>query len=76
MADDETFKCFMDGLDWQHHIGADISGVRLYPSVEDLKAGSRCVVDGGCGVVEIEVKFVRWVEPQDLKFHDAPLPPR
>ena len=47
MADemDKRHRCFMDGIDWQHHL------------------------EGGCGVVEVEVRLIRWVEPQDLKFN-------
>lgn len=60
-------RCFMDGIDWQHHIEADSKGTELFPDIESLKEASPCVVTGGCGIVEVEVRLIRWVEPQDLK---------
>ena len=64
----KTVKCYMDGIDWQHHLEADISGTRLFPSEKSLLKEMTCIEDGGCGIVEVEVKFVRWVRPQDLKY--------
>ena len=64
-------RCFMDGIDWQHHLEADCSGTKLYPDIESLKEGSPCVTTGGCGIVEVEVRLIRWVEPQDLKYPKA-----
>lgn len=64
MKDEEPRRCFMDGIDWQHHLDADISGTRLFPDIDSLKKGQTCVVEGQCGVVEVEVRLIRWVEPQ------------
>ena len=60
-------RCFMDGIDWQHHLEADPGGAPLFPDVESLKAKRTCIDTGGCGVVEVEVRLIRWVEKQDLK---------
>lgn len=60
-------RCFMDGIDWQYHLDGDSGGTKLYPSEKALRADKMCVNIGGCGVVEVEVRFVRWVEPQDIK---------
>lgn len=58
--------CYMDGTDWDYHLANDGGGTRLFPSVDDLKDEMPCVVGntvgGGCGIVEVEVRFVRWVE--------------
>lgn len=61
-------RCFMDGIDWQHHLEADSKGTPLYPSEVTLRRNKTCIATGGCGVVEVEVRLIRWVEPQDLKW--------
>ena len=69
---DETairHRCFMDGIDWQHHLSGDADGTLLFPSENSLRTVKTCL-EGGCGVVEVEVRLIRWVEPQNLKFHD------
>jgi len=70
LATERTVRCFMDGIDWQHHLGADTSGTELFPDEKTLREAKPCLSDG-CGVVEVEVRLVRWVEPQNLKFHLA-----
>jgi len=62
--EDRTEKVYMCGVDWQHEIGAAMGGNTVHPSVEDLKKHRKCWKS--CGIVEIEVKFVKWVEPQDF----------
>lgn len=60
-------RCFMDGIDWQHHLGSDPAGTELFPTAEDARNGRWCLAeDGGCGIVEVEVRLVRWVEEQDF----------
>ena len=61
-------RCFMDGIDWQHHLDDDSLGTRLYPTEADVRIGEKCVDAGGCGIVEVEVRLIRWVEPQHLKY--------
>jgi len=65
-------KCFMDGIDWEHHLDGDSNGTLLFPSVEAAKDVRTCIVKGGCGVVEVEVRLVRWVEPQALTYIEVP----
>lgn len=60
-------RCFMDGIDWQHHLEADAMGTALFPSVKSLKRKVTHLEKGECGIVEVEVRLVRWVEPQNLK---------
>lgn len=60
---------FMDGIDWQHHIGVgnDSEGATVYPSKKQTMALKGCLAGGGrCGVVEVEVRLIRWVVPQRL----------
>lgn len=64
---DIRHRCFMDGIDWQHHLSGDASGTELFPSEGSLREKKTCL-SGGCGVVEVEVRLIRWVEAQDLKF--------
>ena len=71
--DGTIVRCFMDGIDWEHHLGSDMTGPRLYPSEEAVRLHEPCVTTGGCGIVEVEVRFVRWAEEQNLnlRFEDA-----
>ncbi len=62
--DGEVIRCFMDGIDWQHHLGSDVKGTSLYPTKSALLNGKPCVRSGECGFVEVEVRLVRWVESQ------------
>lgn len=64
--DKGAVTCYMDGIDYQHHLGVDTYGIKLYPSVEAAKSHEPCIVTGGCGVVEVEVSFVAWAEKQAL----------
>lgn len=61
-------RCFMDGIDWQHHLEADAHGTKLYPTEASARRENKCIETGGCGVVEVEVRLIRWVEPQKLKW--------
>lgn len=72
MADEMNVRhrCFMDGIDWQHHLEADAMGTTLFPSESSLREFKTCL-KGGCGVVEVEVRLIRWVEPQNLKDFDS-----
>ena len=72
MDDNTPRRCFMDGIDWQHHLDGDADGTLLVPSEGALRKAKTCLAAaaGGCGVVEVEVRIVRWVEPQDLKYYD------
>lgn len=58
-------RCFMDGIDWQHHLDSDSGGTYLFPSVENCREEKGCLKKGGgCGIVEVEVRLIRWVEEQ------------
>lgn len=59
-------RCFMDGIEWQHHLEGDAKGTPLFPSIGALKKAFTCIDPGGCGVVEVEVRLIGWVEEQDL----------
>jgi hypothetical protein len=58
---------YVCGVDWLYEIGeaADIEGkMPFYSSLEELKADRSCW--DSCGIVEIQVDFSRWIEPQKL----------
>ena len=55
---------FMDMVEFQHELGEVLGGNKIYPSVEDLK--EYILHWDSCGIVEVEVRMVREVEPQDL----------
>lgn len=53
----------MDGIDWQYHLECDEQGSILYPSEKSLKTYVGHDLTE-CGVVEVEVRLIRWVEKQ------------
>lgn len=61
-------RCFMDGVDWDCHLGHDVYGAKLYPTEESCREANQCIEKGGCGLVEVEVRLIRWVEEQNLGF--------
>lgn len=61
----KRIRCFMDGIDWQHHLAADAGGSLLFPSEDSLRESAGHSLDE-CGIVEVEVRLVRWTVPQDL----------
>ncbi len=58
---EKVARAFMDSITWQHHLEADSDGAKLYA----LSFGSGYSLDE-CGIVEVGVRLVRWVKPQDL----------
>lgn len=56
-----TKRAYLCGVDWQHELGE--CDVKVYPKSDhpDL------VGHVGCGVVEVDITLVRWVEEQDLE---------
>lgn len=60
-------KLYTCGVDWQHEIGEapDLEGkMPFYSTVKELKKKRTCWEE--CGIVEVEVKLTKWVEPQKL----------
>ena len=67
MADEKIKRGFMDGIDWQHHLEHDPKGSLVFPSTESTIRGKNCLAKGGgCGVAEVEIRFVRWAVEQDI----------
>lgn len=61
------------GVDWQHEIceADDLEGkMPLFSSVEELKDKKKCWKT--CGIVELRVELIKWVEPQNLLDEDLP----
>jgi ribosomal protein L34E len=55
---------YMCGVDYQHEVGEVMDSTPVYSSVEDLKRQRTCWKR--CGICEIEIRAVKWVEPQDF----------
>lgn len=73
----ETVRVFLDGIDWQEHVGHDRKGTPVFPSEAATRAEKRCIAGGGkCGIVEVEMRLIRWVEEQDLDAELATTEPR
>jgi hypothetical protein len=60
-------KLYTCGIDWQHEIGkAPVleGNMPLYSSIKKLKKYRTCWKE--CGIVELDIKLIKWVEEQDL----------
>ena len=55
-------KAYVCGVAWQHEIGE--TDVTMYESARRCRKERGCTEE--CGIVEIEVRFKRWVKKQDL----------
>ena len=62
---------FMDMVDFQHELGEALGGNKIYPNVEDFKQHNPCW--NSCGIIEVEVRMVREVEPQELMRGGRPI---
>jgi hypothetical protein len=60
----ERFTAYMDGIDFQSERGQPCGGNSVYATPEAVLEHRKC--SGECGVVEVEVKLVRWVREQNL----------
>jgi hypothetical protein len=61
-------RCFLDGINWQHHLEGDPHGTLLYSDKKDLIEGAGHDLTS-CGIVEVEIRLIKWVTPQNLSFH-------
>ena len=52
-------KLYMCKTDFEHELGYDMQGSRVFPSIEDLKNHLMCWES--CGIVEVEVNYVKTV---------------
>jgi len=62
-----TRTLYACGVDFQHEIceAPDLEGkMPLYSSIKRLKEARSCWDE--CGIMKLELKFSRWVHPQDL----------
>ncbi len=69
----KSITLYSCGVDFQHEIGEafDLEGSQpLYSTVEELKEKRTCWKS--CGIVELKLTEVKWIEKQDLwkKFKD------
>ena len=60
----ETRKGFMCAVDFDWELGEVNDSSPVYSSVEDLKRQRTCWEK--CGIVEVEVKRVKWIEPENF----------
>ena len=60
----ETRTGYMCGVDFQHHLENDARPVKVYADEWTLRRMRPCVAE--CGIVEVEIKVVRWVQPQKI----------
>lgn len=63
---EKKIKVFTCGVDYQYELGETIC--ITYASIESLKKNCTCWKE--CGIVELEVTLVKWVEPQNFKKHE------
>ena len=62
---EEMTIAYMCGVDWDYELGESSDGTKVYPDIECLKADRGC--NEKCGVVEVEVKLKRIVEPGGIQ---------
>lgn len=55
-------KGFMCGVDWQHEL--ENSECEIFPTLEKCIDKKKCTHQ--CGIVEVEIKIVKWVSEQKL----------
>lgn len=60
--DERVLIVYMCGVDWRHEAYA--IPAMIYPSEKSLRRSRECVSQ--CGIVEIEMRFKRWVQPEDF----------
>jgi hypothetical protein len=60
----ESKKIYMCGVDWQHEFQHIPDEVFVTDDIDHLKKAKPCWIR--CGIVEVEVKLVRWIYPQNL----------
>lgn len=48
---------YMDKVDFEHELEEVCSGVKIYPTVEDLKRNKKCVEQ--CGIVKVKIEIVK-----------------
>lgn len=55
---------YICGIDFQHEFDHP-TNIGLYSTAEELKLNRTCWKQ--CGIVKVEIKVVKWVEPQDFE---------
>jgi hypothetical protein len=55
-----VMRVFMTKVDWDHKLGAGMEGAKVFPSINALKEQTKHLE---CGIVEVEMRLVRLVEP-------------
>lgn len=65
MPEVKEMTLYLDGVDWQHELGAASDGTKLFPTADCAKDA---VCWKECGIVKVKCRFelVEWVEPQKL----------
>lgn len=58
-----TVRGYMCLVDWEYEIGHAADGNKVYPSLKALQEHHNCWAE--CGVVEVEVRSIRTVVPED-----------
>lgn len=56
---------YIDGVDFQHELGAAMGGNTVYPDLEDALENNPCAQS--CGIVKCKVTLIEWAMPQDWK---------
>lgn len=65
MKKEQSRKGYMCGIDFQEELRLGACDIIVYPTLEDFKKHRKCWKT--CGIVEVDIKVSKWVEPQDPK---------
>lgn len=61
-----TVEGYMCTIDFDCELGAAAGGTKVYASIDDLKDSHDCWKS--CGIVEVEVKYVKTIEDQNFEY--------
>lgn len=56
---------YMCGVAWQHDVGQGSGYIKIFATAEECEKGMKCAKS--CGIVQVEIREVRWPKKQDLK---------
>jgi hypothetical protein len=62
---DDAAITYMCGINWQHDLLSGSRGVDVFPSEAAIRKNKGCIEE--CGIVEVEMRIRRWVQPQNLR---------
>ena len=54
---------YMDLTDWDHHLGEDSAGSKVYPGIDDCIKDNKCIDE--CGIIKVEIRAVEVIQERN-----------